>query len=1759
MHLPRAVRFAPRTLQHLPQERREDSGGCSEAQTPNYIDPTLLQLEQVAAHREIKTYALIQPHFATISPLLISSKPTAPAILAAALDCFHQSHESLLRITREYTLPTIVAQEQKQMLVQVAAASAQTVPVMLTHGPSAAAVLAYLFMRPDGETTNRGLKFFIDEVNSLGNNLRLGQVLGSVKVPLVYKLALELGDEDPVVSAQAERALKSVQRYSEGLTSKSKVELGTILKDSIVGILSHMNRGLNESSTHRPLRDKQRIIRSLEAVTLRVGPAIAGFSPQIMATLQSALEVKGLRGVTISAFKSFIESLKFAEIGPFIGPTTATFVRLWPEFTPEERQVAGKMIDYIVQNLDGLSRFVQEIADLSNIPELSNANAALVEIRKGWSFNKKSRYLQERIASENDVVTLQALKELKALMASNRPRLQELAAGDTFNKTVGSLVKHLFDAAVRDGPENRQIRNMSFECIGILGALDPDRFELPPANPPFIVLQNFADHEESIKFALHLIENLLIGAYRSTNDTKHQEFLAYAIQELLSFCGFTADLVLPSSSSKAKVDQLTRDRWNSLPKNVLETCGPLLGGSFSFKEKNMPREAEYPIYSSTSSYRDWIRIFANDLILKLQGQAVKRIFGAFPPVLHLEDIAVARHLLPHLVLNALISGNEADRDRVRIEMETVLTDQVSPTHQLSENSRILSAQTVFDLMDHLSRWITLARKRQQENKSRSKKVKGKSTVEKDFEAALLNVEGILQDIPHILVGQAALTCKAYARSLLNFESHIVAQRAQKDNVGDEKLQEYYENLHECYADLDEPDGMEGISTKIISPSVLHQIREHESTGRWTSAQSCWEVKLQQKPDEPSNHVGLLRCLRNLGHYDSMRTHIIGILHSRGDETDWDRILAPFNIEASLFIGDWEAVEDALRIPDIEGAEVSFGKVISAMKEGNAEQLSQAFFEAREQLGGPIVAAGKESYRRVYDSVIHLHILQELEAIHIARDLQPEVLSPQLIKSLNLRLASTSPSFRAREPILNMRRTALRIGVTESARDEIAELWLETSKIARKAGHSQTAYSAILQARDLNAEFVFLQSAKLLMATDQPYKALQDLDNALRSKIPPNFGREDFVDRPSQPIANHPSPQQASLRRARWMVEAGRLDYNEAVYMYSEAAKLAPDWESPHYYLGRYCDEQYKSLGQTLAKRELTFMQPTVKHFATALTHGTKFIYQAMPRMLTLWLEFGENPRDYDIWRCFDSINRAVHRSIKDLPPYQWLTVLPQLVSRILHPNGKVSERLKSILLKVLQHYPHHGFWAMASGAKSNGSKRSAANMDVFEKAKKGDRNGTDTPRLIDQGLRLVDELLALCNHHITKTDSLSLKKIFPRLADSIPDELYIPLQSSLTVSLPSDASHFATHKPFPDRLVSFKSFDDTIVIMTSLQRPRKITVWGSDGRQYSFLCKPKDDLRKDARLMEFNSMIIKLLKKDGDARNRRLDIRTYAVVPLNEDCGLIEWVPHVVVLRGILNKSYQARGIAPWGPELKRVFDTIRDDPRKTGDRFINEVLKNYPPVFHEWFLENFPEPSAWLRARLAYSRTAAVISMVGFVLGLGDRHCENILLDGTTGDTVHVDFNCLFDRGRTFDVAEQVPFRLTHNIIDGMGVSGIEGVYRRAAEITLRILRDNKDSLMSVLETFMHDPLVEWVPSVSKRVESRLFDSPAGRRLTSDHIKSKAKTSLTPISNKLSGLQVTSAPSSLGAKEVGVGEQVERLIREARDPKNLGSMYVGW
>jgi len=74
----------------------------------------------------------------------------------------------------------------------------------------------------------------------------------------------------------------------------------------------------------------------------------------------------------------------------------------------------------------------------------------------------------------------------------------------------------------------------------------------------------------------------------------------------------------------------------------------------------------------------------------------------------------------------------------------------------------------------------------------------------------------------------------------------------------------------------------------------------------------------------------------------------------------------------------------------------------------------------------------------------------------------------------------------------------------------------------------------------------------------------------------------------------------------------------------------------------------------------------------------------------------------------------------------------------------------------------------------------------------------------------------------------------------------------------------------PSSLLECIGFKDEVDVMSSLQRPRKITMIGSDGKNYTFLCKPKDDLRKDAKVMEFNQLVNTLLRKSREANKRNL-------------------------------------------------------------------------------------------------------------------------------------------------------------------------------------------------------------------------------------------------------------------------------------------------
>ncbi|XP_039277003.1 LOW QUALITY PROTEIN: serine/threonine-protein kinase ATR-like [Nilaparvata lugens] len=174
-------------------------------------------------------------------------------------------------------------------------------------------------------------------------------------------------------------------------------------------------------------------------------------------------------------------------------------------------------------------------------------------------------------------------------------------------------------------------------------------------------------------------------------------------------------------------------------------------------------------------------------------------------------------------------------------------------------------------------------------------------------------------------------------------------------------------------------------------------------------------------------------------------------------------------------------------------------------------------------------------------------------------------------------------------------------------------------------------------------------------------------------------------------------------------------------------------------------------------------------------------------------------------------------------------------------------------------------------------------------------------------------------------------------------------------------------------------------------------------------------------------------------------------------------------------------------------------------------------------------------------------MSMVGYMVGLGDRHGENILLDSITGGggVTHVDFSCLFNKGDRMEIPEVVPFRLTHNMVWAMGPTGYEGMFVEACEITVRLMRVHIEQLLSVVRPFIYDPLLEWNRNC-KRDEYTEMTNQCGRENTLN------------IQHRLLG-HVRNNDKVFTERVLSVEGQTQMLIAEATSIDNLCQMFIGW
>ena len=243
--------------------------------------------------------------------------------------------------------------------------------------------------------------------------------------------------------------------------------------------------------------------------------------------------------------------------------------------------------------------------------------------------------------------------------------------------------------------------------------------------------------------------------------------------------------------------------------------------------------------------------------------------------------------------------------------------------------------------------------------------------------------------------------------------------------------------------------------------------------------------------------------------------------------------------------------------------------------------------------------------------------------------------------------------------------------------------------------------------------------------------------------------------------------------------------------------------------------------------------------------------------------------------------------------------------------------------------------------------------------------------------------------------------------------------------------------------------------------------------------KGHEDIRQDERVMQLFGLVNTLLATDPECLKRHLNIQRYAAIPLSTQSGLLGWVPNSDTLHVLIREYRESRKILlniehrimlQMAPDYDNL--TLMQKVEVFGYALDNTTGQDLYRVL--WLKSKSSE--AWLDRRTNYTRSLAVMSMVGYILGLGDRHPSNLMLDRVTGKIIHIDF------GDCFEVAmhrekypERVPFRLTRMLTFAMEVSNIEGSFRTTCEHVMRLLRAHKESLMAVLEAFVHDPLLTW------------------------------------------------------------------------------------
>ncbi|XP_072012516.1 serine/threonine-protein kinase mTOR isoform X6 [Engystomops pustulosus] len=439
--------------------------------------------------------------------------------------------------------------------------------------------------------------------------------------------------------------------------------------------------------------------------------------------------------------------------------------------------------------------------------------------------------------------------------------------------------------------------------------------------------------------------------------------------------------------------------------------------------------------------------------------------------------------------------------------------------------------------------------------------------------------------------------------------------------------------------------------------------------------------------------------------------------------------------------------------------------------------------------------------------------------------------------------------------------------------------------------------------------------------------------------------------------------------------------------------------------------------------------------------------------------------------------------------------------------------------------------------------------------------------------------------------------VFRRISKQLPQLTSLELQyvsPKLLMCRDLELAVPGTYDP-NQPIIRIQSIAPSLQVITSKQRPRKLTLMGSNGHEFMFLLKGHEDLRQDERVMQLFGLVNTLLANDPASLRKNLSIQRYAVIPLSTNSGLIGWVPHCDTLHALI-RDYREKKKILLNIEHRIMLRMAPDYDHLTlmqkVEVFEHAVNNTAGDDLAKLLWLKSPSSEVWFDRRTNYTRSLAVMSMVGYILGLGDRHPSNLMLDRLSGKILHIDFGDCFEVAMTREkFPEKIPFRLTRMLTNAMEVTGLDGNYRITCHTVMEVLREHKDSVMAVLEAFVYDPLLNWRLmdtniKGTKRSRTRTDSYSAGQS-----VEMMETVDISENAHKKPGSTVPESihtyigdglvqPEALNKKAIqiinrvrdkltgrdfsheetlDVATQVELLIKQATSHENLCQCYIGW